>query len=237
MMFFSCNVLNVNECVSMNNQECKIRPKVINVNSDKPAFYPYSVQMNKFRGSCNNIDDPFAKLCIPDVLKNINLKIFDLMSRINKTESHETCKCKCRLDASVCNNEQRLNNDKSRCEYKELIVRGICDKGFIWNPGNCNCECDKSCDVEEYLDYKNFKCRERSIDELVEKYGENIDEKEIYRNETICHACKSYTNHQICKFLTSHQMCKSCSIYMVLFSMFLTTSIGIGAVFVLVHKE
>ena len=157
MMFFSWNVLNVNslKCVSMNNQDCKIRPKIINVNSDKPSFYPYSVQMKKFRGSCNNINDPFAKLCIPDVLKNINLKIFDLMSRTNETrytECHETCNCKCRLDASVCNNGQRLNNNKYRCEYKELIVKRICDKGFIWNPIICNCECDKSCDVEENLD-------------------------------------------------------------------------------------
>ena len=59
-------------------------------------------------------------------------------------EWHETCKCKCRLDASVCKNKQRWNNDKYRCECKELIDKGAWDKGFIWNPSNCECECDKS---------------------------------------------------------------------------------------------
>ena len=46
-------------------------------------------------------------------------------------------------DASVCNNKQRWNEDKCRCEYKELIDKGICDKGFIWNPSDCEYECDK----------------------------------------------------------------------------------------------
>ena len=48
---------------------------------------------------------------------------------------------------------------KCQCERKELIDKGICDKGYIWNPSNCKCECDKSCDFGEYLDYENCKCR------------------------------------------------------------------------------
>ena len=59
------------------------------------------------------------------------------MSRTNETrfiEWHETCKCESRLDAIVCNNTQRWNKNKSRCEYKELFDKGVCDKGFIWNP-------------------------------------------------------------------------------------------------------
>ena len=64
----------------------------------------------------------------------------------------ETCKCRYRLDASICNNKQRWNENKCRCECKELIGKGMCDKGFIWNSGNCECECDKSFDVGEYLD-------------------------------------------------------------------------------------
>ena len=77
------------------------------------------------------------------------------MSRPNEARHirwHETCKCKCKLDASVCNNKQRWNNYKCRwCKCKELIDKGICDKEFVWNPSNC--ECDQSCDVGEYLDY------------------------------------------------------------------------------------
>ena len=52
---------------------------------------------------------------------------------------------------------------------KELIDKGICDKGFLWNPSNCECECDKSCDVKEYLDYANCKCRKTLADKLVEE--------------------------------------------------------------------
>ena len=115
------------------------------------------------------------------------------MPRTNEArhiEWHETCKCKCRLDASVCNNKQRWNDDKCRCEYKELIDKGLCDKGYIWNPSNCECECDKSCDVGEYLDYENWKCRKKLVDKLVEEYTENIDEVKIAdENECVC----SYT--------------------------------------------
>ena len=151
MPFFSCNAL---ICVSMNNQEYRIRPGITNINSNEPTFYPYSIEINKCSGSCNNINDPYSKLCVPDVVQDINVKVFNLISRTNETrhiEWHETFKCKCRLDSSVCNNKQRWNNDKCRCECKELIGNGRCDEEFIWNPSNCECECDKSCGVEEYL--------------------------------------------------------------------------------------
>ena len=92
------------------------------------------------------------------------------MSRTNETRYiswHESCTCECRLDASVCNNKQCWNNDKCRWECKNLFDKGKCDKGFIWF--NCECECDKSCDVgKDYVDYGNCKCRKRLIDKLVE---------------------------------------------------------------------
>ena len=97
-------------CISMNNQECKVRPQIVNVNSDEPVFYPFSIKTSKCSGSCNNINDPYAKMCVPDVAKNLNVKVFNLMSRTNETrpiERHKTCKCEYRLDASVCNNKQR----------------------------------------------------------------------------------------------------------------------------------
>ena len=61
----------------------------------------------------------------------------------------------------------------------------MCDKGLISNPSNCECECDKSCDVREYLDYKNCKCKKRLIDKLVEGCSENIDGNEMHYNETL----------------------------------------------------
>ena len=79
-------------------------------------------------------NDPYSKLCVADVVKYMNVKIFSLLSRTNETRHikwHETCKCKCTIDASV------WNNDKCRCECKKLSDKGICGKGFIWNPSNC----------------------------------------------------------------------------------------------------
>ena len=105
----------------MINQECKVKPEIVNVNSDEPVFYPSSIKTSKSSDSCNNINDPYAKMCVPDVVKNVNVKVFNLMSTTNETrhtEWHETIKCKCRLDASVCNYKQRCNDYKCRCECK-----------------------------------------------------------------------------------------------------------------------
>ena len=64
MMFFGClSSVNPLECVSMNNQKCKVRPEIVNVNSNEPLFYPFSIKTSKCSGSCNNINDPYAKLC------------------------------------------------------------------------------------------------------------------------------------------------------------------------------
>ena len=203
-------------CISMNNQAWKVRPEIINVNGKKPLFYPF-IKTSKCSGSCNNINDPNAKICVPNVIKDLNVKVFNLMSRTNETrhiEWHETCKCKCRLDGSVCDNKQRWNNYKCRCECKEVIDKGVCDKGFIWNPSNCECECDKSCAVGEYLDYENCKCRQTLVDKLVEDCNENIDEVKI----------ASEKRHK--------NKCSSCMLYIVLFSILFTINIGISAYFI-----
>ena len=81
-------------CILMNNQECKVRPEIINVNSNEPVFYPFSIKTSKCNGSCN-INDPYAKICVPDVINDLNIKVFNLMSRTNETRHikwHETCK-------------------------------------------------------------------------------------------------------------------------------------------------
>ena len=222
LTFFSYNTLNVNylECVSMNNQECKITSEITNVKTNEPMFYPYSLKINKCKGSCNTINYPYAKLWVSDAIKNINVKVFNLMSRTNETrhiEWHKTCKCKCRLDASICNNKQRWNKDKCRCECKELIDKGMGDKGFIWNPSNCECECDKSCDIGEYLDYTNCKCRERLIDKLVDECSENIDGNKMLYNETF----------NVIPLNVYKKVCNFCMVYTVLFVAFLITSICI----------
>ena len=142
--------------------------------------------------------------------------LFNLMSRSNETRHinwREKFRCKCRLDAIVCNNKQRWNNDKFQWECKELIDKGVCNKGYAWNPSNCECECDKSCDVGEYLDYEKCKCRKRLVDKLADEFTENIDEEVKIVSE-------------------SKNKCNSCILYIVLFSIFFTINVGIGAYFV-----
>ena len=134
------------------------------------------------------------------------------MSRTNETRHikwHKTCKCKCTLDANICNIKQRWNDDIRICECKELIDKGTCDKGFIWNPSNCECECDKSCDIGKYLDYENCRCRKKIIDKLVEECSKNIDGNEMLCNETLDVIPSS-----------DNKICGSCVVYIILFSVF-----------------
>ena len=84
-----------------------MRAEVISINSNNPIFYAFSIKINQCSGSCNNINNPYAKLCVPGVIKDLN--VFNLMSRTNETRFikwHEKCKCECRLNAIICNNKQ-----------------------------------------------------------------------------------------------------------------------------------
>ena len=97
-------------------------------------FFPFIIKTSKCSGSYNNINNLYVKLCVPDAVKNLNVKVFNLTSRTNETkhiEWHETYKCEYRLDASVCNYKQRWNDAKCRCECKELTDKGVCDIGSI----------------------------------------------------------------------------------------------------------
>ena len=75
--------------ISMKNQEYKVRSEIINVNSNEPVFYPFSIKTSKCSGSCNNINDPYAKICVSDVVKDLNVKVFNLMSRTNETKAYK----------------------------------------------------------------------------------------------------------------------------------------------------
>ena len=85
MLFSSLSKVNSLECISISNQECEIRPEIVNVNSNELVFFPFSVKTSKYSGSCNKTHDPYAKLCVPDVVRNLNVKVFNLMSRGNET--------------------------------------------------------------------------------------------------------------------------------------------------------
>ena len=159
-------------CVSANNQGCKVRPEIVDFSSNNSIFYPFSVKINRCSGNCNSINDPYAKIYVLDITKNLNVKVSNLMSRSNETKSiksHETCKCICGVNKIIRNSKQRWNKDKCRCECIELIDKGVCDKGFIFNPSNRKCECDKSCNTSQYLDYSDCKSKKKIIVPLIVK--------------------------------------------------------------------
>ena len=95
-----------------------------------------------------------------------------------------------------------------------MIDKGICHKEFTWNPSNCECECDKSYDIGEYLDYANCKSRKRLIDKLVEECSKNIDEKELHSNEI-----NDY-----------EKICSSYSVYILLLVIFFILKISISSI-------
>ena len=95
-------------------------------------------------------------------------------------------------DSMQCNNNNVGMDDKCPRECKELINKG--ERGYACNPNNCECECDKSCDAVEYLDYENWKRRKRLVDKFVEECNENVDEAKLteialfeHKNERVCH--------------------------------------------------
>ena len=77
-------VINSLNYISINNQECKIRPQIVNVNGGDPVLFPFSIETSK----CN-INNSLAKLCVPDVVKNFNVEVFNLVSGINETRRRE----------------------------------------------------------------------------------------------------------------------------------------------------
>ena len=104
MFFNSLSRVNSLECISMKNQECRVRLEIVNINSNNPIIHPFSIKVNKCNGNCNNINDSYAKICVSETVKNLNVKVFNLITLTNEMrhiEWHKTCKCICRLDGII----------------------------------------------------------------------------------------------------------------------------------------
>ena len=178
------------ECVSVVNQKCMTRPKILNVNEGigKALFYSYNVLVNKCSGSCDTLDNPMSKICVPKIVKNVNIKVYDFLMRLNETRNvlwHESCKCVCRLNSSVCNSKQICNSDTCRCDCNEDFAGIInCTKGYMWNPSTCECQCDKWCKTGQYLDHKNCVCKNKLIGRLIEECTSIINETMINNKDS-----------------------------------------------------
>ena len=216
----SSSITGALNCVSMNNQQSKVGHKIVDINSNNPISYPFSIKINKCSGNCNNINNTYAKICVSDVKKDLNVKVFNPMSKTNETKFikwHEKCKCECGLNAIICNNKQGWNENKCRCECKKLIDKRIYDKGFICNPSNCECECDKNCVFSEYLDYEN--CRKKLVDKLIDECTKTVEEVKL--------ANITFTINE-----NSYYKCSSCKVYIILMIVICTVFTEITIYFV-----
>ena len=169
------------ECVSVVNQKCMPRPKILDVNDGvgEALFYPY-VLVNKCSGSCNTLDNPMAKMRVPNIVKRVNMKVYNFLMRLNETRNvlwHESCKCVCRLNSSLCNSKQIGNSDTCSCDCNEDFA-GImtCNKGYMWNPNTCACECDMCYKPGQYLDYKKCVCKNKLIGKIISECTSIINE-------------------------------------------------------------
>ena len=178
------------ECVSVVNQKCMPRPKILDVNEgiSEALFYPYKVLVNKCSGSCNTLDNhPMSKICVPKIVKNVNMQVYNFLMRLNETRnvlSHKSCKCVCKLSSSVYNSKQIWNDDTCRCDCNEDFAGIIsCAKGYMWNPSTCECHCDKWCKQGQYLDHKNCVCKNKLIGRVIEECTSVINETMINNNK------------------------------------------------------
>ena len=188
---FSITKTKALECVSVFNQKCMPRPKILDVNEGvgEALFYPYNVLVNKCSGSCNMLDDPMTKMCVPNIVKRVNMKVYNFLMRLNETRNvlwYENCKCVCRLNSSVCNSKQIWNSDTCKCDCNEDFVFIMsCDKGYTWNPSTCECQCDMWCKPSQYLDYKKCICKNKLIGRVIEKCSDVINETMINNKNNI----------------------------------------------------
>ena len=179
------------KCVSVVNQKCIPRPKILDLNEGigEALFYPYNVQVNKCSGSCKTLDNPMAKLCVPNVIKAINMQVYNFLTMLNETRNvlwHQSCKCVCKLNSSICNNKQIWNSDTCRCDCNEDFAGIInCAKEYTWNPSICESQCDKCCKPGQYLDHKNCVCKNKLVGRLIEECTSVINETMINNKDNI----------------------------------------------------
>ena len=179
---FSIVKVNTLECLSVINRKCMPRPKILDVNEGvgEALFYLYNVLVNKCSGSCDTIDDTMSRICVPNIIKNINMKVYNFLMRLNETHNvlwHESCKCVCRLNLSIYNSKQIWNSDTCRCDCNEDFAGIInCTKGYMWNPSTCACECDMWCKTGQYLDHKNCVFKNKLVGRVIAECTNVINE-------------------------------------------------------------
>ena len=151
------------ECVSVIKRKCMPRPKILDVNE--------------------GVGEALFSPC------RVNMQVYNFLMRLNETRNvlrHESCKCVCELNSSVCNSKQIWNSDIYKCDCNEDFAGIIsCDKGYMWNPSTCESQCDTWCKPGQYLDHKNCICKNKLIGRVTEECTSIINETMINNKDNI----------------------------------------------------
>ena len=107
------NASNHTKCVSLSNQKCITQPTLVNLHpneySQECRYYSFTVELDRFIGSSNTLNDLSNKVYVPNKTKDLNLSIFNMITGTNESKTlpkHMSCKCKCNFDGRSCSQEQ-----------------------------------------------------------------------------------------------------------------------------------
>ena len=174
--------------------------------------FPYKIGVDRCIGSCNDKDNLHFKFGLPDSVKNISVKSFDLLSNKNVLKNisfHQSCKCGCLLDEKVCNNIQKWNKDKFRCECLKIKK---CKIGYSWDVNNSRCEMKKLAALTESERFLETEECDIEIDEI-----KNVSE------------CKAFPEN---KTTTLIKKVKDCKLFIGVSILFLCVSITLTGIMI-----
>ena len=102
------------------------------------------VSLDRCDEKCNTLEDKFGRISIPNKIKDVNLKVLDMMKGKNESKTlikHISCEWRCKFDGRKCNSEQKWNIDKCQCECKKPIKHYLCEKVYACSHIISACEC------------------------------------------------------------------------------------------------
>ena len=140
------------KCMSLNNEQCKTtRLTLIDLNPVELKCYLFMISLDIYNGSYNTVHDLSAKICAQSKTKSKNVKVFNMITKIQEAKTltkHVSCDCKCRLNSTACNSNQKWNNKMGQWECKNYYK---CKNYHSWNPATCNCKNGKylECIIDE----------------------------------------------------------------------------------------
>ena len=144
------NASNHKKCASLSNKKCTTQLTLINIRSNEYTqglcYYVFVINLDKYVRSCNALNDLSKKVYVPNAIEDLNLNVFNIITRINESKTltkHIPCKCKFRFDGRKCNSDQKGNNDKRQCKWKNVKEHHVCKKDCVWNPVACSWNNDK----------------------------------------------------------------------------------------------